>query len=47
VDGDDRSGSLGLGLALVSALAELHGGRVWVEDLPEVGSVFHLLVAAR
>jgi signal transduction histidine kinase len=47
VDGDDRSGSLGLGLALVSALAELHGGRVWVEDLPEVGSVFHLLVAGR
>jgi phosphoserine phosphatase RsbU/P len=39
--------SLGLGLALVGALAELHGGRVWVEDLPEVGSVFHLLVAGR
>jgi PAS domain S-box-containing protein len=45
VEGDDVGGSLGLGLALVGALAELHGGRVWVEDLPEVGSVFHLLVA--
>jgi PAS domain S-box-containing protein len=45
LEGEDASDSLGLGLALVGALAELHGGRAWVEDLPEVGSVFHLLVA--
>jgi PAS domain S-box-containing protein len=45
VGSEDAGESLGLGLALVGALAELHGGRVWVEDLPTVGSVFHLLVA--
>lgn len=42
---DDPSGpSLGLGLSLVGVLAQLHGGQAWVEDLPEVGSVFHLEV---
>lgn len=30
----------GLGLAIVKRLAELHGGRVWIENNPEGGSVF-------
>ena len=31
---------VGLGLAIVRRIAEIHGGRVWVEDDPGGGSVF-------
>ena len=37
-----RAVGIGLGLALVSMFAELHGGRAWVEDRPEVGSSFRV-----
>ncbi len=30
----------GLGLAIVKHVVDLHGGKVWIEDNPEGGSVF-------
>ncbi len=38
----DRHGvkGSGLGLAIVKRITELHGGRVWVENNPEGGSIF-------
>jgi PAS domain S-box-containing protein len=34
----------GLGLAIVKRIAELHSGRVWVEDNPGGGSIFYVRI---
>ena len=37
----------GIGLALVKHIAEAHGGKAWVEDAPQRGSVFVISIDAR
>jgi signal transduction histidine kinase len=45
-DSGDRAGA-GVGLSLVAQFAELHGGRVWVEESPTGGAGFRVLLPRR
>jgi len=37
----------GLGLAIAKRIIELHHGKIWIEDSPGGGSVFHVAVPKR
>lgn len=39
-----KPGGLGLGLAICRSVAEAHGGRLWAEEAPARGAVFHLAI---
>jgi two-component system sensor histidine kinase KdpD len=39
---DPAARGSGLGLAVARAIVERHGGRLWAEQAPEGGAVFHV-----
>jgi PAS domain S-box-containing protein len=40
----DEEGGMGMGLAVVRDLVQMHNGRVWVESVPGEGSVFYVVL---
>ena len=44
---DPHGPGMGLGLAIVRSVVELHNGRVWAENAPGGGATFHLILPVK
>jgi len=45
-NGDQPADGTGVGLAIAHTLVEIHGGRLWVESVPNAGATFHVELPA-
>ncbi len=44
---DRRFAGMGLGLYIARGIVEQHGGKIWIDSVPGLGSTFHVAVPAR
>ncbi|MEO6264484.1 MAG: ATP-binding protein [Luteimonas sp.] len=44
--GPEQGGGNGIGLAIAQRIVERHGGRLWAQSEPDIGSIFHIELPA-
>jgi PAS domain S-box-containing protein len=45
LDPDRENRSTGIGLTIARKIVEMHGGKIWIDSIPQKGSTFHFTIA--